>query len=366
MVDTVVINLTPNKVIPPQLRIAINGTEVFDGVIDRARSIRHEIELQDRLNITIHKTGKTKEVVDRKEPQEVLVEQVLLNGLDQHPDKFGVFDQKDNSYVKDQTIEGNEMALNGVWEFDIPVFRQPFVPHPDKDYRDEFTDTGTACFGCSFTYGSFLEYDQTWPYHLGGNTKNYGVGGSSISSVIGTAREYVKNFDCEKIAILLPHPCRLQLEDDTGKVHTLLPGRSPEIEKKFEEISRDIVMFGESSLLLAGYSNDLKNILKEISQKTKVYLSAYDKDVYDCLSLLNEGHYKMLPFYEMSSEFTLASDNAHPGPEHNRLFAESVAQYMDVMPTNLNTNKLTVKQKSYTIDEVVQATKDIEPDIWKK
>ena len=37
MVDTVVINLTPNKVIPPQLRIAINGSEVFDGVIDRAR-----------------------------------------------------------------------------------------------------------------------------------------------------------------------------------------------------------------------------------------------------------------------------------------------------------------------------------------
>ena len=75
MVDTVVINLTPNKVIPPRLRIAINGTEVSDGVIDRARSIRHEIELQDRLNITIHKTGKTKEVVDRKEPQEVLVEE---------------------------------------------------------------------------------------------------------------------------------------------------------------------------------------------------------------------------------------------------------------------------------------------------
>jgi hypothetical protein len=27
---------------------------------------------------------------------------------------------------------------------------------------------------------------------------------------------------------------------------------------------------------------------------------------------------------------------------------------------------LTDKQKSYTIDEVVKATKDIEPDIWKK
>jgi hypothetical protein len=27
---------------------------------------------------------------------------------------------------------------------------------------------------------------------------------------------------------------------------------------------------------------------------------------------------------------------------------------------------LTEQQKSYTIEEIVQATKDIEPDIWKK
>jgi hypothetical protein len=324
MVDTVVINLTPNKVIPPRLRIAINGTEVFDGVIDQPKSIRHDTEWQDRLNITIHKTGKTKDVVDSKEPQEVLVDEVLLNGLSQHPDKFGVFNQKDNSYVKDQTIEGNEMALNGVWKLDLPIFRQNFIPDMKRSYRDKFEDSKTACFGCSFTYGMFLENNQTWPHYLGGNARNYGMGGSSISSMIGTAREYVKNFDCEKIAILLPHPCRLQLEDKTGGIHTLLPGRSPEVEKMFKDVSRDIVMFGEASLLLSGYSNGLKNILKEMSQKTKVYLSAYDKDLYDCLSLLNEGHYKMLPFYERSDQYDFAEDDIHPGPEHNSIFANQI------------------------------------------
>ena len=324
MLDKVVIYLKPTTgSVPPRLRIAINGTEVFDGVIDQPKSIRHDTESQDRLNITIHKTGKTKDVVDSKEPQEVLVDEVLLNGLSQHPDKFGVFNQKDNSYVKDQTIQGNQMALNGVWELDLPIFRQNFIPDMERSCRDKFEDSKTACFGCSFTYGSCLEYDQTWPYHLG-DAKNYGVGGSSISSIIGTAREYVKNFDCEKIAILLPHPCRLQLEDNTGGIHTLLPGRSPEVEKMFKDVSRDIVMFGEASLLLSGYSNGLKNILKEMSQKTKVYLSAYDKDLYDCLSLLNEGHYKILPFYERSDQYDLASDNAHPGPEHNRVFANQI------------------------------------------
>ena len=40
--------------------------------------------------------------------------------------------------------------------------------------------------------------------------------------------------------------------------------------------------------------------------------------------------------------------------------------FPDVTPTNLNTSTLTEQQKSYTIEEIVQATKDIEPDTWKK
>ena len=40
--------------------------------------------------------------------------------------------------------------------------------------------------------------------------------------------------------------------------------------------------------------------------------------------------------------------------------------FPDVPPTNLNTSMLTDKKQSYTIDEVVKATKDIEPDIWQR
>jgi len=40
--------------------------------------------------------------------------------------------------------------------------------------------------------------------------------------------------------------------------------------------------------------------------------------------------------------------------------------FPDVPPADLNTSTLTDKKQSYTIDEVVKATKDIEPDIWKK
>ena len=38
--------------------------------------------------------------------------------------------------------------------------------------------------------------------------------------------------------------------------------------------------------------------------------------------------------------------------------------FPDVPPANLNTSKLTEKQEQFTIEEIVQATKDINPEIW--
>jgi hypothetical protein len=33
--------------------------------------------------------------------------------------------------------------------------------------------------------------------------------------------------------------------------------------------------------------------------------------------------------------------------------------------TNLNSQKLTEQSKQFTIKEIIKATKDIDPDIWK-
>ena len=312
MLDEIVINLTPNMVIPPHLRVAIDGTEVFDGLIDRAKTISHQADLKDRLKIIIHKTGKTKRVVDRKEPQEVLVEEVLLNGYSQHPDKFGTFVEEDNSYVKDQTIEGDEMNLNGTWSLDVPVFRQPFIPEIDRVQRDQFTDTQTACFGCSFTYGKTLEHDQTWPYYLGNETKNYGVPGNSISAIVGTAHWYVRNFKCDRLVMLLPHVCRLQIEDQKKGLWTFIPFTAGDTD---DEIVKDIVMFGEPSLLFAGYSHRMKELLMEIKEKTNLFITSYQSDTYDVLENTMNGLCKILPFYELDSEYR---------SDYNQIFANKI------------------------------------------
>ena len=322
MLDEIVINLTPNIVIPPRLRININGIKVFDGLLERAKTIRHDVDLQDRLNIIIHKTGKTKEVVDRKKPQEVLVEEVLLNGLSQHPDKFGTFVQEGNPYVKDQTIQGNHMSLNGHWQLDVPIFRQMFIPELDQRQRDRFANTETACFGCSFTYGALLEYNQTWPYHLGSGAKNFGVVGNSISAIVGTAHWYVQNFKCDKLVMLLPHACRLQFNDQKKGLWTFIP--LLDNDPRAKEMIKDIVMFGEPSLLFSGYSNRMKELLVEINQKTDLYVTSYQDDTYDMLKKTMNDVCKVLPLYDITSEYEMASDQKHPGPEHNRIFADKI------------------------------------------
>jgi hypothetical protein len=325
MLDEIVIKLKPSIVTPPLLRININGTEVFDGLLNREKSIRHEIDLIDRLNITIHKTGKTKEVVDRKEPQEVLVEEVLLNRLSQHPDKFGSFSQEDNPYVENKTIQGNEMNLNGRWQLDVPVFRQPFLPELDRKQRDQFVDTKTACFGCSFTYGSQLQNEQTWPYHLG-DAKNYGVGGNSISGIVGTANWYVENFKCKKLIMLLPHVCRFQINDQKNGLWTFLPfkGERTDLEAKATINTKDIVMFGESSLLFSGFINRTKELLLKINQKTNLYVTSYQRETYDMLKSNMNEVCEVLPFYEISTKYEMAPDQKHPGPEHNKIFADKI------------------------------------------
>jgi hypothetical protein len=325
--DTIEINLSVNiGSTPPYVKIHLNGeTKIFEGLLQQPLKIKQEIELTDRLKIKIEKSGKTKAVVESGEPQEVVVDKVLLNGMDQHADKFGEFKERDNPYVGERSCQGNFLALNGTWTFDVPIFRQKFKPDLDHEYRDEFVDTEIACFGCSLTYGLYLESNQTWPHYLSPTkAKNFGFYGNSISSIVGTALWYVDNFKCRKMILLLPHPCRLQLEHDDGSIHDLLPQHSPKAEKMFKHLMRDIVLFGEASLMISGYANALKAILRKINSVTELHLSSYQKDTYDLLPQLTDGVCNILPFYQTSKDHEFAKHGEHPGPEHNRIFAEQI------------------------------------------
>jgi len=322
---------------PPFLKIFADNKIIFEGLATDNLKIKFDYPFIDRFIVKIQKTGKIKKVVDNFFKQEIIVRSLKLNGCNVHPDKFGTFSQFGNPYCKDTDIQTDKLFLNGDWLIDIPIFDYSVNQSVlDKHvFRDKVEDSDIACFGCSFTYGANLEKHQTWPFFLSqilNNklVKNYGKCGNSIQEIMSTALDYAKKYDAKSLICLLPHPCRMQIVDpDTNDVVTLLPGRSPSIERKFSQLSKKIALYGEVSLLFAGYVKYLKDIINKInSAGKKIYISCYDYDFYQTLKLLELDKIFLLPYYERDKNYPCTTDDGHPGEIHNRLFAENAVKYV--------------------------------------
>lgn len=332
MLDIVSLQIKPTYTkIPPHIKILVNNQLLYEGLIKESKTFTTEVLIDNKLSIKIFKQGKTLKIVKNKQTQSITIEQVLLNAFSQHPDIYGQFSVKNNPYVNDHLLQTNQLALNGTWTLDIPVFRQPFVSHYaiySDNIRDKFQNTEIACFGCSFTYGANLEYNESWPYYL--DSKNFGLGGRTISDILGTALEYVQKFKCKKIIFLLPGPWRLQLYNDENNEYIVLrPGHEGVGKtKKYKNIIRQVAMYGESSLLLSGYVNDLLKTIEKISKYCEVFVSCYDKDFYEDISTFNRQNFMLLPFYERSEEYPCIDKEGHPGAMHNKIFADQIKGYV--------------------------------------
>jgi hypothetical protein len=320
------------------LTIYAQDNLIFHGQAENYMEFNFPYPDINRFIIKIKKTGKTKEIVDKKFKQEIIVASLSLNGCDMHADKFGEFFQFDNTHVDDQKFNTDKLYLNGEWTIDVPIFDYKLNHSAlhESNLRDVVAHSDIACFGCSFTYGANLQTNETWPYFLsqklvkGRTVKNYGRSANSTQEIMATALDYAKNYKVDNIVCLLPHPCRMQLVDpDTKKLVTLLPSRASLIEKKFPQITKNIVLYGETSLLFAGYVKIFKDIINQInSYNKKIYISCWNLEFYQLLESLSIDNITLLPYYERDKKYPFADAWGHPGKIHNRLFAENIVKYI--------------------------------------
>jgi hypothetical protein len=323
--------------IPAHIEILIDNRSVFNNLLLKDSVFEFDYPDNDTFNIEIKKTGKNIDIVKKNQKQEVVIDKLLLNGFDLHPDKFGIFSIKDNPYVKDHEIQTNKLTLNGLWTFTIPLFslegESTLKSH--KGFKDSVSNSSIACFGCSFTYGFGLQDHESWPAVLskltGLDIKNYGIGGSNNQEIIANALEYVKTYKTKNIILLLCHFCRLQLKKG-NKLYNWIVHIDTEKEyyKLFTDHIDKMINFSETTLL---FSRQVPYFLKTIEEIKKnisgqIFVSTYIEDHYECLKKIDNKNFILLPFYEMSKEYPLAFDNKHPGAEHNRLFAESIVKYL--------------------------------------
>jgi len=254
------------------------------------------------------------------------------------------FEMKNNQYVKNENKSSyNTIFFNGTLK--ISFFKQWFecnilsgaqilnqrnlpvqwvLGYESNSLRFDQNkkDYDSVCLGCSFTYGTGLENDQTWPHLLGKQTNsqvaNLGTPGAGIDSILKQFFYVKRNITAKQIYILLPSLYRKRIKFYFG-----------------DELCEFLLGLGStgSHFLDKGYLKKVdkaiidqsvrrgKKIIKFLERQENVKLTSWDDETYDILD-----HTKRLPKYNQSDEITSlrASDGTHPHTKHNEHFVNSL------------------------------------------
>ena len=256
-------------------------------------------------------------LLKKKQKQEITVENINLNGIDLKIKEFGEFYSRDNPFVENKNLKTCQLSLNGEWN--LKLLKQKLVGKINSDRmqttRDKLENCDIACFGCSMTYGAFLNHEQSWPYQLGMKTnfkvRNYGIRGSTIYEMIAFVDYYLQKYEAKYLIMLIPHTMRTQ--NELGQ--TVMPT---------ENANREYLFHGEKHSV-ANLSVPLNLWLNNI-KKTKVFFSTYHKSEYDLFQKTPINKW-MLPFLDYHS-YPLASDNQHFGSEYNKEFADIIVNHI--------------------------------------
>ncbi len=317
------LNLSPvYDSVPPHCKITCVGKQLFNGVVSKNIDLEYDIGPFNKFNLEIEKTGKTIEVVKKKEEQILDIKRVTLNGIDLKSNEFGEFEIRANPYVDDARIKTDHLHLNGVWSLNLPSRDlKGDVDLSNIKLRDSLSDCDIACFGCSQTYGKGLDSDETWPAYLqditGKVVHNYGVIGSNINEITSLVEHFCKNHKAEIILIYLPHTFRRQIFQE-GAVKQIMT---------LDHENKNLIVHGEehSVAVLAG---QFKEWIESITSKTKLYFGTYQRSEDQLFRQTALKEY-MMPFLR-SDDYPKASDGQHNGKEFNQDFAKNIRNFLNI------------------------------------
>jgi hypothetical protein len=309
---------------PSHIQISCCGEVIHDGELVGDLDLEHEIRTFEKFEIEIVKTGKVLDIVDRGGIQEVIIESIDLNGIGLKIKEFGEFRQYDNPYLQDQITQTNRLHVNGRWNFQLS--KQKLLGEVNEgsidEMRDPFVDCDIACFGCSQTYGSFLDCKESWPYQLqsltGKRVANYGIPGSNLNEMIALVDAYRSKHIASIILLYLPHTFRRQVHKN-GKIMNINVN---------DKENRDLVMHGEEHSV-ALVSGEFRSWLETVSTDTKIYFGTYQSSE-DELFRKTDLKKFMFPFLE-GIDYPKASDGSHHGAEFNRDFAKMLKDFLSIV-----------------------------------
>ena len=216
----------------------------------------------------------------------------------------------------------------------------------NKDYWKNFTEDDVVdkeidigCFGCSFTYGSFLSYENTWPALLQESlmkkTGNFGVPGGGVDACFINLKNCFKKHKIKTAIVLLsPFERRLCRFEKQGYYFQMPVGSHTDWPYD-DNIANN---FFDRSFIIQQIKNTNKEIIEDIDNNysieilnqlihfcnvnnIKLYLSSWSSDVY---KYLKNRFTNLLPFYNLNTVKERAGDGQHPCKGHNQIWVDNI------------------------------------------
>lgn len=217
----------------------------------------------------------------------------------------------------------------------------------DYGFREDSfpTNTSLAAFGCSFTFGTGLPKNRLWHQLLADKQNvrclNFGLPGRSIASIVDMFLIASKHINIDTAVFLLPSFTRSQLAMVHPKDNTVINYIDTDVNFKstineLYGIDSDIVYRALSNEELLKIARDKIYLLDYVlnERNTKVYITSWNEDTYNFLSMLDLDNITLLPRWQSPSmelaETDLARDMLHPGIKHHELFADTIHGYINV------------------------------------
>ena len=214
------------------------------------------------------------------------------------------------------------------------------------DYWKNFTvehvvdgDIDIGCFGCSFTYGSHLKYEDTWPAllqkTLGMKTANFGVPGGGVDACFINLKNCFEKYKIKTAVILLPQFDRKLCTFEKQGNYFQMPV-APNTEWHYgDNVASN---FFDSAFILQQIKRTKKHIVEDIDNKHSIgklkqlisfckdnkiqlYLSSWCNEVYNHMKDLSVN---LLPFYDLHVVEQRAQDGEHPCVQHNQIWVDDI------------------------------------------
>lgn len=318
-----------------RLRISCNGKIQSDKIYGNQTHIinfRHTVK-QD-LEIKIEKTGAFRDPKTHKiHNQIVKIKKLIINHincLDGRPGTFTIFN---NFYLKDDTIQTNDLYLNGTWVKKIKYFDY-FTNFAFKDKPDnEFRTVDIALFGASFfAHGTPIR--DRWfaklAKKLNCTFEQYSAPGGTNEQIFSNYRQWKKNNNA-KIVIFGPTTFSKRIMSLNGveKQYNIHITKKELFSNLIDEISNrpvkeftEVLFWEGLETIMSLQIPILYDFFETCSKHSKIYvlptISAERKYFDD--TILKKY---LLPVFD----YVQTEHRAYPNEEDNKLYIDKLEKY---------------------------------------